>query len=164
LNQDFTPLTVCTVQRAFLLVFLNKAEMMSGANGHRLRSVTQSYPVPAVIKINRYIHIPYRGVVLTRQNIFKRDGFRCQYCGTHRELTLDHVVPRSRTGKSTWNNLVTACKHCNSRKGDYMPHEANMVLQTKPYKPSYILFLKNFSGYVCEEWKPFLNGRLKKAV
>ena len=162
LNQDHSPLTVTTVQRAFLLVFLNKAEMMNHMNGSMLRTVTSSYPMPAVIRINRYINLPYRGVVLSRQNVFKRDSFECQYCGTSKDLTLDHVLPKSRNGKSTWSNLVAACKPCNSKKGDYLPHEAGFVLRNKPFKPSYLFFLRNFSGSICEEWKPFLNGQLKR--
>jgi len=158
LNQDYSPLTICSVERAFVLVFLDKAEMISSANGQQLRTVTLSYPLPAVIKINRFINLPYRQVVLTRQNVFKRDRFSCQYCGNSRDLTLDHVIPRSRNGKSTWGNLVTACKNCNSRKGDYLPEEVGFNLRTKPYKPSYILFLRNFSGFVVEEWEPYLNG------
>ena len=158
LNQDLSPLTICSVERAFVLVFLDKAEMITSANGYQLRTVCLKYPLPAVIKIHRYINLPYRQVVLTRQNVFKRDRFSCQYCGTSHNLTLDHVIPRSRKGKSTWNNLVTACKNCNSRKGDYLPGEAGFNLRTKPYKPSYILFLRNFSGFVLDEWEPYLNG------
>ncbi len=158
LNQDLSPLTICSVERAFVLVFLDKAEMVSSANGHQLRTVSLTYPLPAVIKINRYINLPYRQVVLTRQNIFKRDRFACQYCGTGHELTLDHVIPRSRMGKSSWSNLVTACKNCNSRKGDFLPEEVGFSLRTRPYKPSYILFLRNFSGFVIDEWEPYLNG------
>jgi len=162
LNLDHSPLTVTTVQRAFLLVFLRKAEMMTQANGRSLRTVTTSYPMPAVIRINRYIALPYRGVVLSRQNVFKRDSFECQYCGTSKDLTLDHVMPKSKKGKSTWSNLVTACKSCNSKKGDYLPHEIGFELRNKPFKPSYLLFLRNFSGFIRDEWKPFLNGHLKR--
>jgi len=162
LNQDHSPLTVTTVQRAFLLIFLDKAAMMNQVSGLFLNTVSQAYPMPAVIKINRYINLPYRGVVLSRQNVFRRDGFECQYCGISTDLTLDHVVPKSRNGKSTWKNLVTACKPCNSRKGDYTPHEMGFALRSQPYKPSYVLFLSNFSGFVREEWKPYLNGQMKK--
>ena len=158
LNQDFSPMTVCTIQRAFVMVFLRKAELLRERNGFELRTINQAFPMPAVIRINHYINIPYRGVVLTRQNIFKRDGFSCQYCGIGSDLTLDHVLPKSRSGKSTWSNLVTACKSCNSRKGDYLPDEIGSLLRAKPYKPSYVMFLSSHSGYILDEWKPFLNG------
>lgn len=156
LNQDYSPFTVCTVQRAFLLVFLSKAELLSDAINQSLRTVTTSYPMPAVIRLHQYIHIPYRGVVLTRQNIFKRDEFKCQYCGSIKDLTLDHVIPRSRGGKSTWKNLITACKFCNAKKGNFTPQEAGMYLSKLPYKPSYIIFLRDFSGMIRDEWKPYL--------
>lgn len=157
LNQDFSPFTVCTVQRAFLLVFLQKAELLIGATNQSLRTVTEVYPMPAVIRLHQYIRIPYRGVVLTRQNIFKRDNFECQYCGSEKDLTIDHVMPRSRGGKSTWKNLITACKQCNAKKGHHTPQEAGMPLTNLPFKPSFILFLRDFSGLSREEWKPYLN-------
>ena len=159
LNQDFSPLMVCSVERAFILVYLNKSEMVRPANGHKLRSVTQSFAMPSVIRLNRYVNAPYQGVNLTRQNIFKRDNLECQYCGTRKDLTLDHVVPSSKGGKHTWSNLVTACKKCNARKGDYTPEEAGMTLHHKPFKPSYAIFLRDNSGYNRNEWDDFLNSQ-----
>lgn len=157
LNQDYSPLMVCSVQRAFLLVYLNKSELVRPANGHRLHSVNKSFPMPSVIRLHRYVHAPYKGVALTRQNVFKRDNFECQYCGTKRDLTLDHIIPTSRGGQHTWLNLVTACKSCNARKGDYTPEEAGMPLRKKPHKPTYSLFLREFSGHEGNEWDDFLN-------
>jgi 5-methylcytosine-specific restriction endonuclease McrA len=156
LNQDFSPLMVCSVQRAFVLVYLNKSEMIRTANGHKLHSVTHTFPMPSVIRLNRYVRAPYKGVALTRQNIFRRDNFECQYCGTRKELTLDHIIPSSRGGQHTWINLVTACKSCNAKKGDYTPEEASMPLRRKPHKPSYSLFLKELSTHLGNEWDEFL--------
>ncbi|MTI20366.1 HNH endonuclease [Fulvivirga sp. RKSG066] len=156
LNADFSPISVCTVQRAFLLNYLDKTELVSPANGYKLRSVSQSFPMPAVIRLRKYVNIPYKGVNLTRQNVFKRDAFVCQYCGTTKDLTLDHVTPRSRGGRSSWNNLVTACKRCNTQKGDSLPDEMGIKLKTKPFKPSYVMFLRDYSGFHCEEWRPYL--------
>ena len=99
LNQDFSPLTLSSVERAFLLIYLEKAEMLDVLHGKVLRTVSNSYPCPSVIRILDYKKIPYKGVVLTRHNLFKRDGFQCQYCGTSSNLTLDHVQPKSRGGK-----------------------------------------------------------------
>lgn len=163
LNQDYTPLTVCSVQRAFLLVFLGKAELLNSAAGRKLRSISRSYSFPSVIKINRYINIPYKGVVLTRHNIFKRDGQKCQYCGTHKDLTLDHLVPRSKGGKSSWTNLVTACKKCNAKKGDEMIERTGLTLKNLPIKPSYIAFLKTANGTLNEDWKKYLNQKKASA-
>jgi 5-methylcytosine-specific restriction endonuclease McrA len=157
LNQDFSPLMVCSVQRAFLLVYLNKSELIRPANGHRLHSVSHSFPMPSVIRLNRYVAAPYKGVTLTRQNIFKRDSFECQYCGKKKDLTLDHVIPSSRGGQHTWLNLVTACKSCNARKGDFTPEEAGMVIKRKPHKPSYSLFLQELSDHHGNEWDEYLH-------
>jgi hypothetical protein len=158
LNQDYSPISVCTVERAFLLTWMRKTEMLSHFQGMGMRTITHTFPMPAVIRLNRYVHVPYKGVNLTRHNVFKRDAHCCQYCGTHRDLTLDHVMPKARGGKSTWTNLVTACKRCNARKGDSLPEEVGMKLPLPPFKPSYVVFLRDYSGYLCEEWQPFLHS------
>jgi 5-methylcytosine-specific restriction endonuclease McrA len=160
LNQDYSAITVCTVPKAFLLVYLNKAEMVAEVESAALRTVSSRYPMPSIIRLHSYVHIPYRnGVVLNRQNLFKRDGNQCQYCGSSKDLTLDHVMPRSRAGKSSWDNLVTACKSCNSRKGDYTPEEANMPMRNRPFKPSFVMFLRDFSDKVSEDWMLYLGTR-----
>jgi len=161
LNQDYSALTVCTVPKAFILVYLKKAELVSEAADLQLRSVSHTFPMPTVIRLFKYVHLPYKGVILNRQNIFKRDGHRCQYCGTHEDLTLDHVVPKSRGGLTKWDNLTTACKRCNSRKGDFLPEEAKMILTQKPYKPSFVVFLRDFSGHIEEDWRPYLSKKMK---
>ncbi len=163
LNQDYSPLTICSVQRAFLLVFLNKAELLNDVKERQLRTVSQAYAFPSVIKIHQYISLPYKGVVLTRHNIFKRDGNKCQYCGTSKDLTLDHLIPRSKGGKSSWTNLVTACKKCNAKKGDYSPDKVGMKLMNPPFKPSYIAFLRTAHGTLREDWKPYLNPKKASA-
>ena len=162
LNQDFSPLTVCSVQRAFMLIFLGKADLVEEVKEKKLRSISTSYAFPSVVKIKTYVHIPYKGVVMSRQNIFRRDGGTCQYCGTNKDLTLDHVVPRSKGGKSTWTNLVTACKKCNSIKGDYSLEKTGMRLNQKPVKPTYSSFLKMNTSSYRQEWSAYLNP--KKAI
>ncbi len=159
LNQDYSALSVCSVPKAFLLVYMRKAELIAYSPTHALRTVTESYPMPTVVRLNNYIHLPYRGVMMTRQNIFKRDGNRCQYCGTPDDLTLDHVMPKSRGGKTNWDNLATACKRCNSRKGDYTPEEAEMPLRQCPFRPSFLIFLRDFSGIVDDGWLPYLGAK-----
>jgi len=157
LNQDFSPLMVCSVERAFILVFLNKSELIKPANGHKLHTVTASFPMPSVIRLNRYVNAPYKGVNLTRQNIFKRDNFECQYCGTKRDLTIDHVIPRAKGGADTWTNLVTACKKCNAKKGNHTLEGSSLTLRRRPYKPSYAIFLKDHMNGQASEWDPFLS-------
>lgn len=156
LNFDFSPISVCTVEKAFLLIYLDKAVQVQSFDGRLLRTVTTAFQMPAVVRLLRYVKIPYKNIELSRNNVFKRDGFECQYCGSVRDLTLDHVFPRSRGGRSSWKNLVTACKPCNAKKGDYTPEEAGLDLHTKPFKPSYIMFLKHFSGFDFVEWVPYL--------
>jgi len=159
LNQDYSALSVCSVPKAFLLVYMQKADMVAHSSSHVLRTVNEAYPMPTVVRLRRYVHLPYRGVMMTRQNIFKRDGNRCQYCGTHDTLTLDHVMPKSRGGKTNWDNLATACKRCNSRKGDYTPEEAAMPLRQRPFRPSFLMFIRDLSGTVDEGWLPYLGAK-----
>lgn len=159
LNADYSAISLCTVPKAFLLVYLNKAELVAESPKAALRTVSQTYPLPSVIRLNHYVNIPFKGVVLSRQNIFKRDLNTCVYCGNHHDLTLDHVLPKSRGGKTNWENLVTACKRCNSKKGDLLPEEASMPLHHSPFKPSFIMFVRDCSDKLEENWVPFLNRR-----
>lgn len=163
LNQDYSAFTICSVPKAFLLVYLKKADLIAESETEKLRSISETFPMPSVIRLHKYVYLPYRGVMLTRQNIFKRDNHECQYCGTTDDLTLDHVMPKSRGGRTSWDNLVTACKRCNSRKGDFTPDEAGLFLPQKPYKPSFVMFLRDFSGTVDASWLPFLAKKEKVA-
>lgn len=156
LNQDYQPLSICSVQRSVKLVFMDKAELLHDNPKKVLRTVNEEYSYPSVIRLRRYIRIPYSRIALSRRNIMKRDGQLCQYCGIKGDLTLDHVMPRSRGGKDTWENLVTACNTCNVRKGNRTPDEANMPLRIKPYRPIHITFFQNLINGVQENWKPYL--------
>ncbi|MDH5399094.1 MAG: HNH endonuclease [Cyclobacteriaceae bacterium] len=166
LNKDYRPIATCEVHRAFVLVYMEKVDLVENYSGSLLRTVDRHFSIPAVVRLQRYINMPFKHVALTRVNVFKRDGFQCQYCGTKKDLSIDHVLPRARGGKTTWKNLVAACKRCNASKGDRMPAEADMRLAQQPYKPSYLLFLREMSGDICEEWMPYLgmNGRAGVAV
>lgn len=156
LNQDYQPLSVCSVQRSVKLLFMDKAEMLHDYPNRKIRTVSEEYSYPSVIRLRRYINLPYTKIVLSRRNIMKRDGNRCQYCGIGRNLTIDHVLPRSRGGKDTWENLVTACDECNVQKGNRTPGEAGMPLKKKPYRPVHITFLQSVLGSVEDDWKPYL--------
>lgn len=156
LNADYQAIGVCAVERAFVLVLMKKAEMLSEDPEKSLRTIRRDYKFPSIIRLYRFISLPYKKVNLTRQNIFKRDNHTCAYCGTREHLTIDHVIPRSMGGRDSWENLITACQKCNSRKGNQTPEQAEMVMSHKPFRPSFVMFLGNFSGTVREDWKPYL--------
>ncbi len=156
LNQDYQPVSICSVQRSVKLVFLEKAELLHEDPNRVLRTVTREYSYPSVIRLRRYIHLPYNRIVLSRRNVMKRDKYTCQYCGQKSDLTLDHILPKSRGGKDSWENLITACNKCNVKKGNRTPEEAAMPLRTSPYRPVYITFFQNLAGSVQENWKPYL--------
>ncbi len=132
LNATYEPLNVCSVRRACVLLLKDKAEIVEILD-RPMRSSTRSYPRPTVIRLVSYVRVPrYHARKITRRAVFARDGFRCQYCGTSGRLTVDHVVPRSKGGGSSWDNIVTSCAPCNLRKADRLPHEAGMVPEDAP--------------------------------
>lgn len=156
LNADFQALSVCSVERAAVLVMLRKADLVEAHAGRALRSATTSLPWPSVVRLRGYVRVPYRQVLLTRRNLLRRDGHTCQYCGATERLTLDHVLPRSRGGPETWENLVAACTRCNNRKGSRTPEEAGMELRRPPFRPSHVMYIRDFLGETEEAWKPYL--------
>ena len=156
LNQDYQPLSVCSMQRSMKLLFLEKAELLHIDPERILRTTRREYSYPSVIRLRTYIRVPYTRIVLSRRNIMRRDSFTCQYCTKKTTLTIDHVIPKSRGGADTWENLTTACENCNVKKGSQTPKEANMRLQKKPYRPVPITFFRVMQGGVQELWKPYL--------
>lgn len=157
LNQSYEPLTVCNIKKAIILILLGKAETVLKDEKKYVRTVSNAYPWPSVVRLTRYINLPYKKVVLTRKNILRRDSYKCGYCGrSDLPLTIDHITPRARGGSDTWENLICACTVCNNRKGDRLPAEANMNLLFKPFKPSHIMFIKNVVGKLDDKWKPYL--------
>jgi 5-methylcytosine-specific restriction endonuclease McrA len=156
LNQDYQPLSICSVQRSVKLLFLEKAELLHDDPERKIRTVNDEFIYPSVIRLRYYINIPYTRIVLSRRNVMKRDRHICQYCGIKSDLTLDHVFPKSRGGGDSWENLVTACNRCNVRKGNRTPDEANMPLRRKPFRPIHITFFRDILGGVQENWKPYL--------
>ena len=156
LNQNYEPLNVCSVRRALVLIFRGKAQHVE-TSGQVIRSVRQEFPVPSVVRLDRYVHAPRRRVVLSKRNILKRDNYECQYCGRRDlKLTIDHVVPRRLQGPDTWENLVAACMVCNAKKGDRRPEQAGLALLRKPKRPNNVTFIRNFVGVSDHRWKPYL--------
>ena len=135
LNQSYEPLTICRARRAVVLLYLGKAEMLENGVGF-IHSISNSFPLPSVIRLGYMIKRPYRERKLTRFEVFNRDRYTCQYCGKEtRQLTLDHVIPRYRGGQHTWENVVSACVPCNRRKAGRTPQEARMRLIRSPGYP-----------------------------
>lgn len=156
LNQNYEPLNVCSVRRALSLVFCGKASSVETADG-QVRSVSDAFPVPSVVRLERYIRAPRRRVVLSKRNVLKRDNYQCQYCGlVDRKMTIDHVVPKKHNGPESWENLVAACVNCNARKGDRPPEQAGLALMRKPKRPNNVTFIRNFVGVADHRWKPYL--------
>ncbi len=143
LNASYEPLQLISVRRAIVLLLQEKAELVEAAMQH-LRAQSVAYSVPLVIRLVRYIRIPRQlRLPCSRRGVFARDRETCQYCGAQpgrSHLTLDHVVPRSQGGQTTWDNVVTACRDCNHRKGGRTPEQANMVLLSTPRQPQYLAF------------------------
>ncbi len=156
LNQDYRALTVCSVERAVVLIHLRKAELVEALPGYFLRSPSIHFPWPSIVRLKMYVRVPYRRIMLSRKNILRRDRYRCQYCGSREKLTVDHVVPRSRGGSDAWKNLVAACTACNNKKGNRTPEEARMSLRRKPFRPSHVMFIRDYVGTVEDTWKPYL--------
>jgi len=157
LNQSYEPLGVCRARRAVVLCFLGKAEIVERADGLRVHSVNDSFPIPSILRLSNFVKIRRRSVPLTKPNLMRRDNYTCQYCGArHVPMTLDHVVPRTHGGKDSWDNLVCACERCNSRKGDRIPGEAGIKLARQPKKPHYFAFVLSSLGKPPAEWRPYL--------
>ncbi len=141
LNASYEPLHLVSTRRAVLLLLKDKAELVEAAD-QIIHAASIQLPRPLVIRLRRYIKIPRNlHLPLTRRLIYARDQYTCQYCGGRfppAQLTLDHVIPKSRGGTKTWENLVTACRRCNQRKGDRTPAEAHMYPLRAPYRPRYV--------------------------
>ncbi|HEX9375983.1 MAG TPA: HNH endonuclease [Actinomycetota bacterium] len=153
LNATDRPLAVVPARRAVVLVLKEKAEVLA-TNGQVFRSALITIQAPAVVRLRYYVRIPYRAhAALTRRAVFARDGWVCQYCGRAAE-NVDHVIPRSRGGTHTWDNVVAACRRCNSRKENRLAHEVGLVLARQPFAPS-DTFRLSF-GRPDPEWEPYL--------
>lgn len=159
LNASDEPLRVCTWRRALMLVLKGKADEISSIDSF---VEMQESDVPHIIKMRYYVAVPKTELPFSKQNIFVRDDYTCQYCGKkHTRLTLDHVFPKSRGGDYSWENIVAACPECNQKKADRTPEEARMPLLRKPCRPSdaFEFELKKYGiEAVPTYWEPALAG------
>ncbi|MGP0128527.1 MAG: HNH endonuclease [cyanobacterium endosymbiont of Rhopalodia musculus] len=158
LNASYEPLNITSWRRAVILLLKGKAEQLE----HNERLIYSDFPLPSVIRLRQYIRIPYKEIPLTRRNIFERDRHTCQYCNYRGEqLTLDHIIPRSRGGEETWENLVAACVRCNVKKRNRTPKEANMILHRaprRPYSSLHFELIKYTRGNLNHKWRKYVIG------
>jgi len=157
LNASYEPINVCTVRRAVVLLLKDKADVIEQAD-RELHSERMTLTRPAVIRLRTYVHVP-RDVhrrKITRRAVFARDGWTCQYCGSRSSLTVDHVVPRSKGGSSTWDNIVASCAPCNRRKGDSLPRQVGMHPVRKPRIPGPQVFIHVASPTIPAAWRQWL--------
>ncbi len=174
LNAGFVPIRITTVKEAICLMLAEKAVSVLEEDRF-IKSPSLTLKIPSVISIIHYNKLPRRRVVFSKLNVIYRDDMRCQYCGerfTMRDLTVDHVIPRSRwesvTGRSmrdgfsTWHNLVCACRWCNNRKGNRLLHEIGWALLREPYEPEYMPYIiMNADKARRKGWIPFCGFNVK---
>jgi 5-methylcytosine-specific restriction endonuclease McrA len=157
LNATYEPINVCTVRRAVVLLLKEKAEIIEHAE-LQLHSASTTLARPVVIRLVSYVRIPrdtHRRKI-TRRAVFARDDWTCQYCGSRSNLTVDHVVPRSKGGTSNWDNIVASCAPCNRRKGNFLPRQAGMRLLREPRTPSPHVFIQVASPTIPAAWRQYL--------
>lgn len=151
LNYDFTPLNITSFKRGFVLVTKGKAEIIK-SDENPIMSCYKTYIRPLIIRLLNYIKYSVKSIKPSRNRIYKRDGNRCVYCGSSKELTIDHVLPKSRGGGNGWLNLATSCIKCNLKKGNKTPEEANMVMINKPFVPKIV----DENKVISEVWEDFM--------
>ena len=155
LNASHQPLAVVSARRAVVLVLKEKAEVVV-SNGQRFRAERIEMDAPSVLRLRHFVRVPYRATApLTRRAVFARDDWRCQYCGATAE-NLDHVIPKSRGGTHTWDNVVAACRRCNSKKENRSFQDAGLRLARTPIAPADGFRLS--LGRLEPEWEPFLSS------
>lgn len=159
LNATYEPLSIVSVKRAIILLLKEKAELLEAAEA-RLRAEQVSMPVPVVIRMVYYVRVPRNlGIPLSRRTVLARDQYTCQYCGAspgRAELTIDHVLARSRGGVTEWENVVAACRTCNQNKGSRTPKEAGMRLRREPFRPRFIALTVLSEPHSRDVWQKYL--------
>ncbi|MCL4448856.1 MAG: HNH endonuclease [Actinobacteria bacterium] len=158
LNATFEPLAVVTARRALMLILSDKAELLHRTD-NEFHSPKATFPEPSVVRLAYYVKVPYKTrVALNKRAVFLRDHNTCQYCGNPAE-SLDHVMPRSRGGTHTWDNVVASCKSCNSYKENRLPGEVGFVLRNSPSFPKGNMWLLVNHGIARQEWELYLHGK-----
>lgn len=158
LNANYEPLNVCNLRRAVTLIMVGKAEVIEKSL-LIMRTSEQSSNAPSVLRMVYQVKRPLPQLRLSRHSVFARDCHTCQYCGSSRDLTIDHVQPKWAGGGATWDNLVACCRKCNLKKAHRTLRQANMNLNRRPLRPKYIPFLslqKYIQAMRRDEWVLYL--------
>ncbi len=179
LNMDASPMTVMSFERGFRLAYKGKADVVSHVEDRPINCAIREedymelinecptllndegngFKRPTIVRLNKYVYIPHKKVTLSRYNIYRRDDYTCVYCPSKENLTIDHVKPKSKGGKNTWENLATCCGSCNLEKGNMPLSEYTKLTGKKikymPYRPSYMEFLSQYRN-IHEDWKPYV--------
>ena len=160
LNITYEPLRVINWKKAITLLFLGKVEVVEEYS-RNIHAVSFTLRLPAVVRLLKMVKQPKNPVKFSRQNIYARDRYKCQYCGCQfptEDLTYDHVVPRYRGGKTEWENIVTCCIACNRKKGGHTPREASMKLIRKPARPTWVPAIRITIGTseVPQSWRDYI--------
>ena len=137
LNADFTPLNVTSLQKSIKLILKGKAEILK-EDIEKILTISGEFVRPLIIRLFNYVKFRPKAIKISRHRIYARDNHQCVYCGSKKDLTLDHVLPKSRGGGNEWTNLVTSCFKCNLKKSNRTPDEANMRMKHKPYTPTLV--------------------------
>jgi 5-methylcytosine-specific restriction endonuclease McrA len=155
LNATYEPLCVVTSRRALLLALEAKAEILH-VTDRQYHSARMALDEPSVVRLTYFVKVPFQArVALNRRAIFARDGHRCQYCGASAE-NIDHVIPKSKGGRHAWDNVVAACRRCNTRKRDHLLEDSGMKLRRPPAPPRERTWILVASGSVRPDWEPYL--------
>ena len=157
LNNSYEALGIISSKKAIIMLLSKKVDYIEKTK-ELIRSEKLNIIIPDIVKLKTYIYIKNRKIALTRKNIFKRDQYKCQYCGGGNNLllTLDHVIPKQKGGVDSWENLVSACTKCNINKGNKFLSDTRMKLLKKPKQPHYLMFLQDYVNIEYNKWKPYL--------
>jgi 5-methylcytosine-specific restriction endonuclease McrA len=159
LNANFEPLNVCNIRRAVCLMVLEKAALIKNGRGE-IHTINKTFPRPSIIRLQAMVHKPRAKVKLTRREVFRRDNYTCQYCGsTNRDLTIDHINPKHLGGLHSWLNVVTACAYCNHKKGGRTLQQSSMrLMKVAQEPPSSAIYIYDHYLKIYDDWEPFLQG------
>lgn len=164
LDVDFRPLRVEDWKKVITDEFLGKVQVIEYSRDRTIRGVQREYPMPSVVRVLTRFRRDRQAIKFSRLNIYSRDAFTCQYCWKQlptEDLTFDHVIPRSKGGKTIWANIVTCCVDCNAEKANRTPEEASMRLTRKPNKPRWLPTITvEMNRNIPEEWRPYWSGSL----